>query len=182
VHLDSVPVISLRRAVVAIILHEISHGVLANWFGADTAKRAGRRRSTPLPPHNRSLRFVLIPHPRALRTSRHRLGEARARHPFAAFAQPGGTMLFCRWPDRNELRLRPRRHRRRESARSQCNANGASFVIIGYLTMRVLLPPCLFAEVNLFLASSTSFRSTPPPRAARRSSTLSCRASGLPGW
>jgi Zn-dependent protease len=35
--------------VVAIILHEISHGLVALWFGDDTAKRAGRLTLNPIP-------------------------------------------------------------------------------------------------------------------------------------
>ena len=35
--------------VVAIILHEVSHGVVASWFGDDTAKQAGRLTLNPLP-------------------------------------------------------------------------------------------------------------------------------------
>lgn len=35
--------------VVAIILHEVSHGVVALWFGDDTAKRAGRLTLNPIP-------------------------------------------------------------------------------------------------------------------------------------
>ena len=35
--------------VVAIILHEISHGVVALWFGDDTAKKAGRLTLNPVP-------------------------------------------------------------------------------------------------------------------------------------
>ncbi len=35
--------------VVAIILHEVSHGVVALWFGDDTAKRAGRLTLNPVP-------------------------------------------------------------------------------------------------------------------------------------
>jgi Zn-dependent protease len=35
--------------VVAIILHEISHGVVALWCGDDTAKRAGRLTLNPIP-------------------------------------------------------------------------------------------------------------------------------------
>jgi Zn-dependent protease len=33
----------------AVILHEISHGVVALWFGDDTAKRAGRLTLNPIP-------------------------------------------------------------------------------------------------------------------------------------
>jgi Zn-dependent protease len=35
--------------VVAVILHEVSHGVVALWFGDDTAKRAGRLTLNPIP-------------------------------------------------------------------------------------------------------------------------------------
>ncbi len=35
--------------VIAVILHEISHGVVASWFGDDTAKRAGRLTLNPIP-------------------------------------------------------------------------------------------------------------------------------------
>ena len=35
--------------VVAVILHEVSHGVVAWWFGDDTAKRAGRLTLNPVP-------------------------------------------------------------------------------------------------------------------------------------
>ena len=35
--------------VVAVILHEISHGVVALWLGDDTAKRAGRLTLNPIP-------------------------------------------------------------------------------------------------------------------------------------
>lgn len=35
--------------VVAVILHEVSHGVVASWFGDDTAKRAGRLTLNPIP-------------------------------------------------------------------------------------------------------------------------------------
>ncbi len=35
-------------AIVSIILHEVSHGVVARWFGDDTAQRAGRITLNPL--------------------------------------------------------------------------------------------------------------------------------------
>ncbi len=35
--------------IVAIVLHEVSHGVVALWFGDDTAKRAGRLTLNPIP-------------------------------------------------------------------------------------------------------------------------------------
>ncbi|MGH8985826.1 MAG: site-2 protease family protein [Acidimicrobiia bacterium] len=42
-------VIFFACLVAAIILHEISHGVVALWFGDDTAKRAGRLTLNPVP-------------------------------------------------------------------------------------------------------------------------------------
>jgi Zn-dependent protease len=44
----------------AIILHEISHGVVALWFGDDTALRAGRLTLNPLP-HIDPLGTVILP-------------------------------------------------------------------------------------------------------------------------
>ena len=38
-----------RWLVAAVICHEVSHGVVANWFGDDTAKRAGRLTLNPVP-------------------------------------------------------------------------------------------------------------------------------------
>ncbi len=42
-------VLLLAVVVPSIILHEISHGVVALWFGDDTAKRAGRLTLNPIP-------------------------------------------------------------------------------------------------------------------------------------
>jgi Zn-dependent protease len=38
----------IAAVVPSIILHEISHGVVALWFGDDTAKRAGRLTLNPI--------------------------------------------------------------------------------------------------------------------------------------
>lgn len=35
--------------IVAVIFHEVSHGVVASWFGDDTARRAGRLTLNPVP-------------------------------------------------------------------------------------------------------------------------------------
>ncbi|HEY7106902.1 MAG TPA: site-2 protease family protein, partial [Acidimicrobiia bacterium] len=35
--------------IVAVILHEVAHGVVASWFGDDTARRAGRLTLNPIP-------------------------------------------------------------------------------------------------------------------------------------
>jgi len=49
VHLDEQTVIWFGCLVVAVILHEISHGVVALWFGDRTAKEAGRVTLNPIP-------------------------------------------------------------------------------------------------------------------------------------
>jgi Zn-dependent protease len=49
VHLDEQTVIYFGCLVVAVILHEISHGVVALWFGDRTAKEAGRLTLNPIP-------------------------------------------------------------------------------------------------------------------------------------
>jgi Zn-dependent protease len=49
VRIDHVTVLWFVTLVVAIILHEISHGVVALWFGDDTARRAGRLTLNPIP-------------------------------------------------------------------------------------------------------------------------------------
>jgi len=48
-HLDRITVIYFVALVAAIILHEISHGVVALCFGDDTARRAGRLTLNPVP-------------------------------------------------------------------------------------------------------------------------------------
>jgi Zn-dependent protease len=46
--------------VVAVILHEISHGVVADFYGDDTAKRAGRLTLNPVP-HIDPLGSIILP-------------------------------------------------------------------------------------------------------------------------
>ncbi len=46
--------------VVAVILHEISHGIVALWFGDDTAKRARRLTLNPIP-HLDPFGSILLP-------------------------------------------------------------------------------------------------------------------------
>lgn len=46
--------------VVAVIFHEVSHGVVALWFGDDTAKRAGRLTLNPVP-HVDPFGSILLP-------------------------------------------------------------------------------------------------------------------------
>jgi Zn-dependent protease len=49
VELDAQTLIFFGCLVVAVILHEISHGVVALWFGDRTAKEAGRLTLNPIP-------------------------------------------------------------------------------------------------------------------------------------
>jgi Zn-dependent protease len=49
VHLDQQTIIWFGCIIVAVILHEISHGVVALWFGDRTAKEAGRLTLNPIP-------------------------------------------------------------------------------------------------------------------------------------
>ncbi len=58
--LDSSTVIFFGVLVVAVILHEISHGVVALWFGDDTAKRAGRLTLNPIP-HIDPFGSIIVP-------------------------------------------------------------------------------------------------------------------------
>ena len=48
-HIDEQTFIYFGCLVVAVILHEISHGVVALWFGDRTAKEAGRLTLNPVP-------------------------------------------------------------------------------------------------------------------------------------
>ncbi len=48
-HIDEQTLIYFGCLVVAVILHEISHGVVALWFGDRTAKDAGRLTLNPIP-------------------------------------------------------------------------------------------------------------------------------------
>src|SRR6476646_81473 len=47
--MDRLTIVFFVALVASIIVHEISHGVVALWFGDDTAKRAGRLTLNPIP-------------------------------------------------------------------------------------------------------------------------------------
>jgi Zn-dependent protease len=53
-------VIQFTALVISIVLHEVSHGVVAGWFGDDTAKRAGRITLNPIP-HIDPIGTVVLP-------------------------------------------------------------------------------------------------------------------------
>src|SRR5882757_3297862 len=139
--LDRFTVIYFGALFLAIVLHEIAHGVVALWFGDDTAKRAGRLTLNPVP-HIDPFGSIVLP----------ALG-ALAHVPVIGWAKPVPV---------NPARLR---HGRRDLllvslagpgsnfalaiasafvARSQFHADGAAFILVRDLPMRVLIP-LLFA-------------------------------------
>jgi len=147
VHLDHVTIVFFAGLVVAVILHEISHGAVAFALGDDTARRAGRLTLNPLP-HVDPFGSVVLP-----------VLGALAHVPVIGWAKPVPV-------DPSRLR-----HGRRDMllvalagpttnfalaavaavvARTQFHDTGAAVVFLGDLPLRVLVP-LLFAEVNLFL-------------------------------
>lgn len=58
--MDRTTIIFFVCLVAAVILHEISHGVVALYFGDDTAKRAGRLTLNPVP-HIDPLGSIIVP-------------------------------------------------------------------------------------------------------------------------
>lgn len=58
--MDRATIVSFVCLVAAIILHEVAHGVVALWFGDDTAKRAGRITLNPVP-HIDPFGSIIIP-------------------------------------------------------------------------------------------------------------------------
>ena len=75
-HIDHMTVFYFVALVISVILHEISHGVVALWFGDDTAKRAGRLTLNPVP-HIDPFGSIILPAMGAI-----------AGVPFIAFAKP----------------------------------------------------------------------------------------------
>lgn len=59
-HVSTISVTLFCVLVPSIILHEVSHGVVANWCGDDTARRAGRLTLNPLP-HIDVLGTIIVP-------------------------------------------------------------------------------------------------------------------------
>jgi Zn-dependent protease len=133
--------------VASIILHEISHGVVALWFGDDTAKRAGRLTLNPVP-HIDPFGSIILP----------ALG-ALAHVPVIGWAKPVPV---------NPNRLRSRRDMLLVSLAGP--ATNLSLMLIAAVVARVLFKPgfypfglrlqdltlpvlvaLIFAQVNLFL-------------------------------
>jgi Zn-dependent protease len=176
VHIDNVTAVFFAALIVAIILHEISHGVVAYAFGDDTAKQAGRLTLNPIP-HVDPFGSIFLPvlgalthvpvigwakpvpvNPARLRNGRRDLLLVSLAGPGTNFALAGIAAVI---------------------ARSQFHANGASFVVMGDLPLRVLVP-LLFAEVNLFLGLF-NFLPIPPLDGAALIERVLPRA-WLPNW
>jgi Zn-dependent protease len=147
VHVDKLSFVFFPALIVAIILHEISHGVVAYWLGDDTAKRAGRLTLNPVP-HVDPLGSIFLP-----------VLGALTRAPVIGWAKPVPV---------NPARLRGgRRDMLLVSlagpttnfalaavaavvARSLFDIHDVHSNLVADLPMRVLIP-FLFAEVNVFL-------------------------------
>jgi Zn-dependent protease len=176
VSLDRVTVYYFVALIIAVILHEISHGVVALWFGDDTAKRAGRLTLNPVP-HIDPFGSIIMP----------ALG-ALAHVPVIAWAKPVPV---------NPNRLR---NRRRDMlfvslagpttnfvlaaasavvARALYQPTGANVIYINDLPVNVLLP-LSFAAVNLFLGVFNFLPIPPLDGASLIERVLPER--WLPGW
>src|SRR5436305_1816577 len=113
--LDRFTVIYFGALFLAIILHEIAHGVVALWFGYDTARRAGRLTLNPVP-HIDPFGSIILPAMGALAgvpvigwakpvpVNPGRLRNPRRDMLFVSLAGPGTNFLlasaaaiFARW-------------------------------------------------------------------------------------
>lgn len=100
---------------VAVILHEISHGVVALWFGDDTAKKAGRLTLNPVP-HIDPFGSIILPafgaisgipviawakpvpvNPNQMRNPRRNMLWVGLVGPFTNFALMFASALVARW-------------------------------------------------------------------------------------
>jgi Zn-dependent protease len=155
VHVDHVTVIFFVALIVAIILHEISHGVVAYGFGDDTAKRAGRLTLNPIP-HVDPFGSIVLPvlgalthvpvigwakpvpvNPAQLRNRRRDMLLVSLAGPTTNFVLAAVGALVARWQFHSV------------QASFLQSVHGDYFKL-GDLPLRVLIP-YLFAEVNLFL-------------------------------
>jgi len=101
--------------IVAVILHEISHGIVALWFGDDTAKKAGRLTLNPIP-HIDPFGSIILPvmgaltgipfiawakpvpvNPNQLRAPRRDMLWVGLAGPFTNFALMAAAALTSRW-------------------------------------------------------------------------------------
>ncbi len=154
-HVDHVTVIFFVALIVSIILHEISHGVVAYGFGDDTAKRAGRLTLNPVP-HVDPFGSIVLPvlgalthvpvigwakpvpvNPAQLRNRRRDMLMVSLAGPTTNFALAAVGALVARWQFHSVQG-------------SFLQSVHGDFFVLGDLPLRVLIP-LLFAEVNLFL-------------------------------
>jgi Zn-dependent protease len=175
VHFDSVTVIFLCGLIVAIILHEISHGVVAFLLGDDTAKRAGRLTLNPvahvdpfgsivLPVLGALAHVPVIGWAKPVPVNPARLRNGRRDLLLVSLAGPGSNFalaIVAAVVARSQFHFSP------------------SFVVVGDLPMRVLVP-LVFAEVNLFLGLF-NFLPIPPLDGAALVERVLPRE-WLPGW
>lgn len=174
-HVDSLTVIFLCGLIVAIILHEISHGVVAFLLGDDTAKRAGRLTLNPvahvdpfgsivLPVLGALAHVPVIGWAKPVPVNPARLRNGRRDLLLVSLAGPGSNFALAIVAA--------------VVARSQFHFS-RSFVVVGDLPMRVLVP-LVFAEVNLFLGLF-NFLPIPPLDGAALVERVLPRE-WLPGW
>jgi Zn-dependent protease len=147
VQVDHVTVVYFVALIVAIILHEISHGVVAYGFGDETAKRAGRLTLNPIP-HVDPFGSIVLPvfgalthlpvigwakpvpvNPAQLRNRRRDMLIVSLAGPTTNFILAAIAAVVARW---------------------QFHSVQGVFSNWGQLPLRVLIP-LVFAEVNLFL-------------------------------
>ena len=142
--MDRVTIVFFVALVASIILHEISHGVVALWFGDDTARRAGRLTLNPVP-HIDPFGSIILP----------ALG-ALAHVPVIGWAKPVPV---------NPNRLRNHRRDMLLVSLAGPATNFALMLVAAYIARAFFEPPfvgvdllswpvlvaLIFAEVNLFL-------------------------------
>jgi Zn-dependent protease len=176
VHVDHVTIVFFVALIVAIILHEISHGVVAYSLGDDTAKRAGRLTLNPIP-HVDPFGSIFLPvlgaithapvigwakpvpvNPAQLRNPRRDMLYVSLAGPTTNFVLAGIAAVIARW---------------------QFHSVHGDFFVLGDLPMRVLIP-LLFAEVNLFLGIFNFLPIPPLDGASLVERVLPER--WLPGW
>jgi Zn-dependent protease len=177
VHVDKVTVVYLIALIVAIILHEISHGVVANFLGDDTAKRAGRLTLNPIP-HVDPFGSIVLPalgalahlpvigwakpvpvNPAQLRNRRRDMLIVSLAGPTTNFLLAAIAAVIARWQFQS--------------------VHGGVFNVPDGLPLRVMVP-LLFAEVNLFLGIF-NFLPIPPLDGASLVERV-LPAGWLPGW
>lgn len=167
-HIDRFTLYYFVALVVSVVLHEISHGVVALWFGDDTAKRAGRLTLNPVP-HIDPFGSIILPGLAIL-----------AGAPFLAWAKP--------------VPVSPNRLRnpRRDMLAVSLAGPATNFVLMGIAAVvaRVMYQPNVtsaavdiawsFAVVNLFLGL---FNLLPiPPLDGSSIIERLLPRNALPGW